>query len=586
MPLEESCMIRAGPGTGKTRRLVERLNHLVTIGLPPGRGVACITYTNAAADEIASRLEPGSRPMFLGTIHAFLLQYVVYPYGHWLPEIPIDFDLVTSGFARRHLQRMVHEGHIKSSKAHVPDVVAAFEAIGYGKDGSLKSFRPQGLRPAEMRAFVDRRLSEGELSQHDVLWFAWRILSNPEWAHVCEALSCRFAVILVDEFQDTTELQFEALKCVQAFDRTALWLVGDAEQSIFGFAGANLSSYQEAAQLFQTRHLSTCFRSTGRIVSFLNHFLPPEDQLVPESDWKELPIPVYVLVGQVDDLERFQLFLQLRERHGLKGMGRTQEYFVLARGTERVRRLEAALAGVRSGGDDFFTDLEAKQRLLCTILRDCLGALKLQDQNNAARAFRRLDRGLSRLVLKANPGFGNHEIVGLTRDGWRQMLCLVLATLGTLDQSEIRAWTAALKKLIGDSIVAAGGRKSGPKLVLLGKLDDHLKKRQTYPVREIFRQVDVSDEVPSKVRTVHRAKGMEAESVLLVAADGAQFTRWMVPWGSARKRDEEARIGYVGFSRAMKMLCVAADKMNAETRKLVAGWPEVEVIELERESRS
>ena len=98
---------------------------------------------------------------------------------------------------------------------------------------------------------------------------------------------------------------------------------------------------------------------------------------------------------------------------------------------------------------------------------------------------------------------------------------------------------------------------------------------------EIIQQVDVSDEMPSKVRTVHRAKGMEAESVLLVAVDGAQFTRWMVPWCSARKRDEEARIGYVGFSRAMKMLCVATDKMNKETQKLVEGWPEVEVIELQ-----
>ncbi len=580
IPLEESCVIRAGPGTGKTRQLVERLNLLARIGLPPGRSVACITYTNAAADEIASRLEAGSRPMFLGTIHAFLLQYVLYPYGHWLPEVPIDFDLVTSGFARRHLQWMVHEGIIKSSKVHVPDVVAAFEAIGYGKDGSLKSFRPSGLRPAEMRAFVDRRLSEGELSQHDVLWFAWLILSNPEWAHVCEALSCRFAVILVDEFQDTTELQFEALKCIKAFGRTSLWLVGDAEQSIFGFAGASLNSYQEATQLFQTKHLSTCFRSTGRIVSFLNRFLSPEDQIVPGSDWKELPIPVYMLVGQVDDIERFQLFLKLREKHGLKGMGRTPEYLVLARGTERVRQLEAVLAGVRSGNDDFFTDLEVKHRLLCAILKDCLGTLKLQDQNNAARAFRRLDRGLSRLVLKANPGFGNPEMVGLTRDGWRQMLCLVLATLGSLDQSEIRTWTAELKKLIGESIVRTGGKKSGQKLILLGKLDMYLKKRQTYPVQEIFRQVDVSDEMPSKVRTVHRAKGMEAEAVLLVAANAAQFTRWMVPWRSAKNRDEEARIGYVGFSRAMKMLCVATDKMNAETQKLVAGWPEVEVIEL------
>ena len=183
LPVDESCIVRAGPGSGKTWLLVERIKFLIGQELRPHSTIACITYTNAAADEIAERLPAGVKLGFLGTIHSFLLNFVVYPYGHLLDELGKDFDLATEGYAKQYMSWMVQQGHLSKTKAHVPKVVRAFEAIGYNLDGGLQDFLHKGLKPGEMRAFVDRRLSRGQISQQDVLWFSFKILAESKHAH-------------------------------------------------------------------------------------------------------------------------------------------------------------------------------------------------------------------------------------------------------------------------------------------------------------------------------------------------------------------------------------------------------------------
>lgn len=583
LPPQESCTVYAGPGTGKTRLLVNRLNFLLRNPVRPGGEVACITYTNAAAEEIETRLERGGRPGFLGTIHSFLLEHVVYPYGCWLDGVPADFDLVTAGYAEPHLQWMRGKGLISAKKVHVPDVVKAFESTGYDLDGKLKSLARASLTKEEMQAFVDRRLDSKQINQQDVLWFAWRILSDPAFEHVLDALSSRFSAILVDEFQDTSALQFAVLEKLQAKGRTALFLVGDKEQSIFSFAGASLETYENATAKLPAHPLSVNYRSTSRIVALLNSLLDPECRLVPGADWKDEEIPVYVVVGKVDDAAKVRSFMELRRRHGLSGGGKSPEFMVLARGTNATRRLSALTEGKPEQGEDVFKRLDEKHRQLNGIIRDLLRARRLLDIDEYARAFRSLDRGLSRLILKANPGFGEPESVGLTRESWRVMLCEVLREMGALNAEEVVPWAESVQGAVKNAILKAGGKKSGPKLILLGKLKDHLKKNKKYRTEDALRCVDITDEVTTSVRTIHRAKGLEAEAVLLVAEKG-HLTQWMNLYGSGKPRTEEARIGYVGLSRATKLLCIATDTLEIHMRSTLKTLGVV-VVELESDAK-
>lgn len=583
LPPHESCTVYAGPGTGKTRLLVNRLNFLLRNPARPGGEVACITYTNAAAEEIATRLERGGRPGFLGTIHSFLLEHVVYPYGCWLDGVPAVFDLVTTGYAAPHLQWMQGKGLISAQKVHVPDVVTAFESTGYDLDGKLKSLERASLTQAEMQAFVDRRLASKQVNQQDVLWFAWRILSEPAFGHVLDALSCRFTAILVDEFQDTSALQFAILEKLQAKGRTALFLVGDKEQSIFSFAGASLETYERATAKLPTHPLTVNYRSTSRIVALLNAFLEPACRLVSAAAWKDEEIPVYVVVGKVDDAAKVRAFMELRKGHGVIGDGEYPEFMVLARSANATRRLSALTETKPEQGEDVFERLDEKHRQLNGILRDLLRARRLLDLGEYARAFRSLDRGLSRLILKANPGFGAPESVGLTRESWRAMLCDVLREVQGLNAEQVAPWAESVQEAVGKAIQKAGGKKSGPKLILLGKLKHHLKKKVKYHTEDALRCVDIADEVTSSVRTIHRAKGLQAEAVLLFAEKG-HLTQWMNRYGSGKPRTEEARIGYVGLSRAMKLLCIATDTLAIDMRATLETLGVV-VVELDSDAK-
>jgi len=565
LPAHESCVVYAGPGTGKTRLLVKRLNFLLQGPPRPGSEIACITYTNAAADEIAARLTSGVMPGFLGTIHSFLLEHVVYPYGHWLDGVPPDFDLVTVGYGAPHLQWMQAKSLISAKKVHILKVVAAFENCGYDLDGTLRCLEGASLTQEEMRAFIERRLSERQVNQQDVLWFAWQLLSNPDYSHVLEALSCRFSSILVDEFQDTSALQFAVLDKLHEKGRTSLFLVGDREQSIFSFAGASLATYETATDKFTSHPLNTNYRSTSRIVGLLNLFLDADRQLIPGADWSGEAIPVYVLVGEVGDAEKVKAFMDLRIRHGLDGGGKTPEFMVLARAAATTRRLAALAEEKAKDGDDVFERLEETHRHLNSILRDLLRARRLLDLGEDAKAFRSLDRGLSRLILKANPGFGAHESVGLTRDSWRAMVCDVLHEMRGLNAEDVVPWVTSVQEVVKKAILTAGGKKSGGKLILLGKLAANLKKQAKYRLAAALRCVDVSDDVSSAVRTIHRAKGLEAEAVLLVAEKG-HLVQWLNCCGSGKPRNEEARIGYVGLSRATKLLCIATDSLRTDAR--------------------
>ena len=550
----------------------------------PGGEVACITYTNAAAEEIATRLEKGGQPGFLGTIHSFLLEHVVYPYGCWLDGVPAVFDLVTTGYAAPHLQWMQGQGLISAQKVHVKNIVMAFESTGYDLDGNLKSLERASLTQAEMQAFVDRRFASKQINQQDVLWFAWRILSDSAFGHVLDALSCRFSAILVDEFQDTSALQYAVLEKLQAKGRTALFLVGDKEQSIFSFAGASLETYERATDKLPAHPLGVNYRSTSRIVVLLNALLEPECRLVPAADWKDEEIPVYVVVGKVGDVAKVRAFMELRKEHGLTGNGRRPEFMVLARGANATRRLSALTEAKAEQGEDVFERLDEKHRQLNGILRDFLRARRLLDLGESARAFRSLDRGLSRLILKANPGFGTPESVGLTRESWRAMLCEVLREMRGLNAEEIAPWAESVQEAVKKAILTAGGKKSGTKLILLGKLKDYLKKKAKYRTEDALHCVDIADEVTSSVRTIHRAKGLEAEAVLLVAERG-ELTQWLNCHGSGKPRTEEARIGYVGLSRAMKLLCIATDTLTIDMRATLESLGVV-VVELDSDAKA
>jgi ATP-dependent exoDNAse (exonuclease V) beta subunit len=166
---------------------------------------------------------------------------------------------------------------------------------------------------------------------------------------------------------------------------------------------------------------------------------------------------------------------------------------------------------------------------------------------------------------------------------------MVISTLHRLDTSsalDARQWATQFKVLLAECINLAGGKKSGPKLKLLDSLEKVLKKRSQYPIACALQAVALPEDSHERARTIHTAKGLERDAVLLIASIPQQFSRWVKIDDGKSVRDEESRIGYVAFSRAKKILCVATDSLTPERKLWLEGLECVSVINVSAPSAS
>jgi DNA helicase-2/ATP-dependent DNA helicase PcrA len=270
---DENVMLDACPGSGKTRVIVSKL--LRTIGSVRGtsRSVACITYTNAAVHEVDSRLrlhiQPGDdRFVDVGTIHSFCLNHVFRPFCHLIDGYSDGFEVLTPDSDEfEQCVSIVCEsfGRTNLSFRDYDD----FTQLRLSSEGKpVGTAIDKGSISAELAEAYWKHCSERSLIDFaNIIYYSLRLLR--EHPHILDALASRFAWILVDEFQDTSDLQVEILTLIAGKSRTRFLLVGDPLQSIFGFAGARPDLADKFAATIGARRnftLAGNFRSSKPII--------------------------------------------------------------------------------------------------------------------------------------------------------------------------------------------------------------------------------------------------------------------------------------------------------------------------------
>jgi DNA helicase II / ATP-dependent DNA helicase PcrA len=238
------CVVLAGPGSGKTKTLTVAMTRALIVEVQPPRGIACITYNNECALELETRLndfgvEPSDQ-IFIGTVHSFALTQVIFPY------------------ARCVMSELGDNIEVASEDQREIAIAAAYQkVIGDGDDPNkrwkfaetkrrLHVFRDQpdwhGKNP-ELAAFVEAYETElrrqGLIDFDDMPLLALQIVRENQW--VRESLRAKYPVLFVDEYQDLGNALHELvlLLCFGAGIR--LFAVGDADQSMYGFLGADPS---------------------------------------------------------------------------------------------------------------------------------------------------------------------------------------------------------------------------------------------------------------------------------------------------------------------------------------------------------
>ena len=270
--IEGPCMVLAGPGSGKTYTLINRILNLRKKGIP-GREILVITFTKAAAQEMAERYSAasGDKSVSFGTFHSIFYAIVRWAYT-------MSPDAVLSGREQMQLMKKAASAvYIDWDEASEEDteeelLQKVLEDVGRLKADILDpgAFQPQALSASKFFEVYENyeklKRENGKLDFDDMLVYCYHLFTK--YPEALKKWQKHYRYILVDEFQDINPVQY-AITRLLAAPEDNLFIVGDDDQSIYGFRGSDPSillnfqkDYPDAKKIF----LDENFRSTRKII--------------------------------------------------------------------------------------------------------------------------------------------------------------------------------------------------------------------------------------------------------------------------------------------------------------------------------
>ncbi len=369
----QHAMILAGAGSGKTRVLTTRIAWLITTGQVSPQGVLAVTFTNKAAKEMLTRLASlitvNTRGMWVGTFHGLCNRLLRA--HHRDAALPATFQILDSADQLASIKRLLKNLDIDEDR-YPPKNLMYF----------INSCKEEGLRAAEVevnddynRRFVELYAAYDDQCQREgVVDFAELLLRSYELLErnlpLRQHYQARFRHVLIDEFQDTNNLQYKWLKLL-AGQGNAFFAVGDDDQSIYAFRGANIgnmASFEREFGVGNLIRLEQNYRSHGHILDCANFLIRNNSRRLGKNLWTESGTgePVRIFEALTDQHEAQWLIEQVNSLIG-EGMERS-DIAVLYRSNAQSRVLEHALfnAGIPYrvyGGLRFFERAEIKHAL-------------------------------------------------------------------------------------------------------------------------------------------------------------------------------------------------------------------------------
>ena len=263
------CVVLAGPGSGKTKTLTTAMARAVQNDILDPRGVACITYSNECVLELESRLAElgvvNNDCNFIGTIHSFSLTKIITPYVKFCPELSLgEFRIATAAESRNAIDAAFVATQIANTRFNWR---LAEEKRKRDVDRSLPEWYGRDPHLAGLIEAYEAELRQNSLIDFDDMpIIALYIIKRHEW--VRNAIRACFPVLFVDEYQDLGHALHELVKLLCLESNIRLFAVGDVDQSIYSFTGANpdlLKNLSKQSNI-QVIKLNTNYRSGSNII--------------------------------------------------------------------------------------------------------------------------------------------------------------------------------------------------------------------------------------------------------------------------------------------------------------------------------
>jgi DNA helicase-2/ATP-dependent DNA helicase PcrA len=578
-------LVIAGAGSGKTRVLTARIARLVGSGVPP-HAVLAFTFTNRAAREMRERLAAllgaPAAELWVGTFHATAVRILRRESARL--GLPAAFAIYD-----REDQESVMRGVLETLR--LPEDVFKLslvrERISSAKNAlvSADEFERAAVEPFQQRiaecyhAYQKALRANGALDFDDLIAETVRLFrDHPE---VGDAYARRFRHVLVDEYQDTNHAQFRLVHAL-AKGHGQLFVVGDDDQSIYGWRGADLSNVLEFETAFPGAtviRLEQNYRSTARILRAANAVIKNNRSRKGKTLWCDgpegEPLKFILAADETEEASRIRRWIETRQSRGR----RLEDCAVLYRTHAQSRALElefrhAGLAYQIVGGVSFFQRREIK---------DLIGYLRLAANPADTVSFWRVwnlpRRGLGAIVR------GQVETV-MTERGVVPLEALeaVIAggTLNRPARAGAEGFVALMRELAARHSESAGGLLATvlERTGYLATLDDEDRREREERRGAIEELVTASADVDLDtflaeaalvtdadrleegadrvlLLTMHNAKGLEFPAVVV-----AGLEEGLLPHGGSldddAKLEEERRLFYVALTRAREEVLLTA----------------------------
>src|SRR5882672_1543951 len=593
-------LVLAGAGSGKTRVLTHRVAWLIRVEDVSPHSVLAVTFTNKAAGEMRGRIEsllgmPGAA-LWIGTFHGLAHRLLRI---HWREaSLAQNFQILDAEDQLRFVRKVLKSLQLDEAR-WVPREITWF--INAQKDEGLRAKQLKDHGDPTRREFIriyqayqDACERAGVVDFAELLLRAYETLRDrPELlAHY----RGRFRHLLVDEFQDTNLIQYAWLK-LMAGDQGVPFVVGDHDQSIYGWRGARIENLQQFQRDFpgtKLFRLEQNYRSTGTILAAANTLIANNSARLGKNLWTSgehgEPIKLYAAFNERDEAD----FVVNRIREWMKRGGKRREIAILYRSNAQSRVFEEAFLSANIpyrvyGGLRFFERAEIK---------DALAYLRLTANRDDDASFERVvnlpARGIGARSMEIVRDYARANTCSL----WRAAGASIAAALGPKAGVATHAFMTLIERLAQQIHNLELHEQVDHVIQASGLLEHHKKEKgdrgearvdnllELVSAARGFTQETGSDMTPLnaflshaaleagegqaeawedcvQMMTLHSAKGLEFPIVFLCGLEDGLFPhqRSLSDIGGL---EEERRLCYVGATRAMRELVLT----YAEQRRL------------------
>ncbi|NNE05704.1 MAG: DNA helicase II [Xanthomonadales bacterium] len=588
-------LVLAGAGSGKTRVLVHRLAWLIQVENQSPLSVLAVTFTNKAAGEMRERVQDllnvSTRPLWIGTFHGIAHRLLRM---HWAEAgLQENFQIIDSDDQHRLLRRIIRDEGMDENQW------PARQAQWY-----INARKDEGLRPESIETMDHPmntvwvrlyQLYQEYCERSGLVDFAELLLRAHElWLKqpaLLDHYRKRLTHLLVDEFQDTNSIQYAWIRML-AGDTGQVFVVGDDDQSIYGWRGAKVENVRHFVKDFPavtTVKLEQNYRSTGNILDAANALISNNEGRMGKKLWTEgeegKPIQVYAAFNEQEEAR----FVVAQIEHWISQGRRAEEAAIIYRTTAQSRLFEEFLLRASVpyrvyGGQRFFERAEIK---------DALAYLRLLQNPND-------DAAMERVINTPNRGIGQKTVALLRAQSRESGLPLWQAAAASLKQGVFSGRAAnalgAFMQLVSEMRErmqdwTLGNQAQG--VIEHSDLVSHYEKEprekmesRVENLRELVNAA-TSFALPAEdedaglsplqsflshaaleagetqgeawddcvqLMTLHSAKGLEFPLVFMAGMEDGLFPHNRSVQESGGRLEEERRLCYVGMTRAREQL--------------------------------